>query len=220
MSESVVNAVPAPWNLRGKGYMFLYNFPKNWAQKTNFMPVEQSGDYQGGLGALMLVDYEASNVGPYRELLLIPGKFSWGQHHCYSISRIWVSSMISVVSGRKNWGIPKNQAEFSVHSSAPRHETWELTVPGAEPFFKAELSYGRLPMPIHTAFLPFPLLQTWEGQRYKTRFSGYGLGHFAQLNHLEFDNLIFPDISAKKPLLGFRIDPFYIKFPLPDLLAL
>jgi hypothetical protein len=218
MEKSKPQIVPAPWQLKGTGYMFLYNFPKNWAEKANFLPVEQRGEFKGGLGTLMLVDYESSDVGPYRELLFIPGKFSWLHYRNYAISRIWVSSESSVVSGRKNWGIPKNLAHFRIKASSERRQSWEVTTPEGQTFFKADLSHGRLPLPVHTAFVPFPLLQTWEGRDYLTKFSGYGLGHFAKLERLEIDQELFPDITAKKPLLGLRVDPFHIRFPVPQMI--
>ncbi len=218
MSNRAPQIVEAPWQLKGTGYMFLYNFPKNRASKANFMPVEQSGEFQGGLGTLMLVDYESSDVGPYRELLLIPGKFSWLKYRNYAISRIWVSSESSVVSGRKNWGIPKNRADFHITARGQRRQSWEVVTPEGQTFFKADLSHGTFPLPVHTAFVPFPLLQTWEGRHYLTKFSGYGLGRFAKLDRLEINQQLFPDITPKKPLIGLRVDPFHIRFPVPRMI--
>ena len=208
----------APWSLTGKGFMFLYNFPKDWANKANFMPVEQVGDFQGGLGTLMLVDYEHSNVGPYQELLLIPGKFSWQKFKSYAIARIWVSSNASVVNGRNNWGIPKNIAQFSIATPFPRHETWSVADAEGQTFFQAHLSFGRIPIPIHTALLPFPLLQLWQGKHFLTKFSGFGMGRLAKLESLAIHQHIFPDISAKRPLIGLRVDPFHIRFPVPKMI--
>ncbi|HYX33855.1 MAG TPA: acetoacetate decarboxylase family protein [Oligoflexus sp.] len=218
MDNPTPQVVEAPWQLKGNGYMFLYNFPKNWASKAHFMPIEQSGEFQGGLGTLMLVDYETSNVGPYRELLLIPGKFCWLKFRNYAISRIWVSSQTSVVSGRANWGIPKQLADFHITAKAGRRQSWEVQTPEGQMFFKADLSHSRLPLPIHTALVPFPLLQTWEGRRYLTKFKGYGLGHLAKLENLQINGDIFPDITPKKPLIGLRVDPFHIRFPVPQMI--
>jgi hypothetical protein len=177
MDQKKPQVVPAPWQLKGTGYMFLYNFPKNWASKANFMPVEQMGEFQGGLGTLMLVDYESSDVGPYRELLLIPGKFSWLQYRNYAISRIWVSSETSVVSGRKNWGIPKHRADFRITARGSRRQSWEVLTPEGQTFFKADLSHGLFPVPVHTALVPFPLpgpLRQAESSGNRSgAFSGY-----------------------------------------------
>lgn len=62
-------------------------------------------------------------MGPYDELLLIPGMAAFpdlpgqrgaarGGRSALSISKIWVSSEASMYCGRANWGIPKQLAEF------------------------------------------------------------------------------------------------------------
>ena len=208
--------VPAPWDLKGRGFMFLYHFPKAWGTRPKFIPEETRGDFQGGLGALMLVDYESSNAGPYRELLFIPGTFRWQSIKRHAISRIWVSSPLSVQSGRANWGIPKQLAEFSRVENGPRRETWEVKDQG-KTFFSASMSYGRVPLPMHTALVPFPLLQWLGGKGFLTRFSGYGVSRLAKLERLQVDSANFPDISGRRPILGLEINPFFITFPLPDM---
>lgn len=82
------------------------------------MPGSLRASFVGGYGALMLVDYSESNCGPYRELLLIPGSFRVRDKTLASISRIFVSTTESLASGRRNWGIPKELADFSVVTSA------------------------------------------------------------------------------------------------------
>jgi hypothetical protein len=211
-SESTPIAL-APWNLKGRGFMFIYHFDKGCGSLAHFMPKEHHGAYQGGLGALMLVDYESSNAGPYQEILFIPGKFSLGGQRRHAISRIWVSSQESVVSGRANWGIPKDLASFAISQQSKGHETWAVSEPGKKPFFAAEVSFGGVPFPVHTAALPMPLLQTWRGNRFLTRFRGFGLGRFAHLDRVTVDTEIFPDLAQKKPLFGIEVSPFRLTFP-------
>jgi hypothetical protein len=198
--------------------MFLYHFPKAWGDKKLFMPDEQRGTYEGGLGALMLVDYESSEAGPYRELLLIPGTFRWNDYHRHAISRIWVSSPASVVNGRANWGIPKQLAEFTTSKQPGRRETWDVKEDG-NTFFSAQIRYGRVPLPMHTALVPFPLLQWLGGKGFLTRFSGYGIGRLATLENLVVNSDVFPDISGRRPILGLEIEPFFITFPLPEMVT-
>ena len=217
-SATTTRIAPAPWHLKGRGFMFLYHFPKSWGDKKLFMPDEQRGTYEGGLGALMLVDYESSEAGPYRELLLIPGKFRWNDYHRHAISRIWVSSPASVVGGRANWGIPKQLAEFTTSNPQTRREHWEVKEDG-NTFFSAQVRYGRVPLPMHTALVPFPLLQWLGGKGFLTRFSGYGIGRLATLENLEVNSDRFPDICGRRPLLGLEIEPFFIRFPLPEMVA-
>ncbi len=208
---------PAPWNLRGQGWLFLYHFSEKAQTIPELLPRESTGAYQGGLGALMLVDYQSSDVGPYQELLFIPGRFRFGQEKFYSISRIWVSTEASVVNGQNNWGIPKELASFSVARKA-REEVWSVKRPDGKEFFRATLQKGRLPFPMHTSLLPFPLLQSWKGELFQTSFSGRGWARLAKLQELHFQSDIFPAISSQRPLFGMAIDPFSITFPVARML--
>jgi len=105
---------PAPWSLTGRGFVLLYYFPAAFNQQFGFMADYQQAGYKGGLGAVMLVDYNSSDVGPYYELLFIPGLFYLGGKLTFSISKIYVSSYDSLWNGRENWAIPKELAQFKV----------------------------------------------------------------------------------------------------------
>ncbi|MGC8605722.1 MAG: acetoacetate decarboxylase family protein, partial [Desulfomonilaceae bacterium] len=112
----MVTKVPAPWNLTGNGYVILYWFKKELLRDNSFLDQPTKESYLGGRGCVMLVDYKSSNVGPYKELLFIPGKISFKGRKLFTISKIFVSTMDSVVNGRENWGIPKEHANFSWQS--------------------------------------------------------------------------------------------------------
>ena len=99
--------VPAPWKLRGDGYMFMIKLPLPRGRAELFAPTELAEARFGQFGWVMYVDYAASPVGPYRELLFNPGTFRFGARRLPSITKIYVSSQASVDSGRHNWGIPK-----------------------------------------------------------------------------------------------------------------
>lgn len=96
---------PPPWQLKGEGIILLYRFPKKWINEQRLIPDHLKGQFKGGFGYLMLVNYYDSPVGPYKELLLIPGKFN--PHKIQSITNIIVNSENSTHNGRYNWGIPK-----------------------------------------------------------------------------------------------------------------
>lgn len=208
---------PAPWKLTGKGWLFLYHLPAKAGAIPELLPRESSGEYLGGLSALMLVDYASSDVGPYQELLFIPGRFLHGQEKYYAISRIWVSTEASVVNGQKNWGIPKELADFNIMRQ-DREEVWSVRQADGKEFFRATLRKGRLPFPMHTSLLPLPLLQSWKGELFQTTFSGRGWARFARLAQLDIQSEIFPGIASYQPLFGMAIDPFRIQFPLPRML--
>lgn len=85
-----------------------------------YAPLEQppagspTRKFLGGLGTVWIVRYTSSPIGPYDELLYAPGDFetpSGGK--ATSITRIYVSTAVSVYNGRKIWNIPKHLARFS-----------------------------------------------------------------------------------------------------------
>jgi hypothetical protein len=207
-----INPFPAPWKLRGSGYLFIFKFPKSFKNLPDFLPQSTQLEYHDGFGTMMLVDYHESNAGPYRELLLIPGIFSWSKCRAYSISKIFVSTQQSVLSGQKNWGIPKELADFKIEKLGKDRERWRVSQDGRE-FFDATVSHRQIPIPIHTAFLPSDLIQEWEGKIYQTQIKGFGLARVAELAELSIYHETFPDISDIHPVIGFQIKPFQIIFP-------
>ena len=210
--ENEVKAYPAPWDLKGKGYIFLYKFTKEFAAQNGNIPGFLEGKYAGGLGSVMLVNYEDSNAGPYGELLFIPGKFLFGGKRLNTISKIYVSTMESVVNGRANWGIPKEKADFSFDKVDDRTEKVTITADGktAAAF---TLQSGRFSFPVSTKLLPFPLVQQYEGKNYYTNFFGKGWGHFSRIKDLKVDPALFPDVAGCHPIAVIRVDPFSITFP-------
>lgn len=207
-----VKAYPAPWNLKGKGYIFIYKFKKDFVNKRGNVPEFLKGSFSGGFGSVMLVDYEESDAGPYGELLFIPGKFRFHGKKLDNISKIYVSTMESVVNGRANWGIPKEKAEFSFEKLSSNTEKATVTANGK---IAAEftLKSGRFFFPVSTKLLPFPLVQQHEGKHYFTNFFGKGRGHFAKVKDIKIDPELFPDVSLCRPIAVIRVDPFDITFP-------
>ncbi len=212
MMESIVSSFPAPWSLRGRGYILIYKFKRNFVEKYGNVPDFLQGHYAGGFGSVMLVDYLQSDAGPYGELLFIPGKFDFKGKRLDTISKIYVSSSESVVNGRANWGIPKEQAEFDFEKLNSQQERIRVSCGGT---LVAEfvIRTGRLLFPVNTKLLPFPLVQLHEGKYFYTTFSGSGKGHFAKIEKLEVNSELFPDISVCKPIAAIRVEPFAITFP-------
>ncbi|TML26336.1 MAG: hypothetical protein E6G30_08870, partial [Actinobacteria bacterium] len=170
--------------------------------------------------ALMLFDYRQSPVGPYRELLFAAGRNLRWRHHLFSVTRIWVSTEASAVSGRENWAIPKQTAEFEVIKERDservivqrdRHAEVDLTVaPG----------YGRLPIPVLGSLAPpswRTIVQFRDGQVLATRLSARGVFRPAKL--LDFRTLpqAFPDVNEGKLVAGFYLEDFRLRFPAPRL---
>ncbi len=76
----------APWKLTGNGYILLYRFTKAFVAEHGFLADFQKEKFVSSWGAVMLVDYQSSPVGPYHELLFIPGLFSFNKKKVFSIS--------------------------------------------------------------------------------------------------------------------------------------
>ena len=210
--EDEIRSYPAPWNLKGKGYIFLYKFKKDFVGRSGNVPEFLDGSFAGGFGSVMLVNYEESDAGPYGELLFIPGKFRFGGRKLDTISKIYVSTMESVVNGRANWGIPKEKADFSFEETGSGTEKVTVTV-GGKAAAEFTLRSGRFSFPVSTKLLPFPLVQQHEGKHYFTDFFGTGKGHFARITEMKIDPALFPDVSLCRPIAVIRVDPFNITFP-------
>ena len=215
--ENEVKAYPAPWKLTGRGYIFLYKFKRSFVERGGCVPDFLKGCFAGGFGSVMLVNYEASDAGPYGELLFIPGKFRYRGKRLDTISKIYVSTMESVVNGRANWGIPKEKADFSFEPGDGT-ETARITVNGSAAA-EFTIQTGGPAFPVSTKLLPFPLVQRWEGKDYYTNFSGRGRGRLAKLKNVKIDGELFPDISLCRPLAVIRVDPFDITFPKAEIIG-
>lgn len=157
---SGVKYAPSPWeNLQVE--TFILSFYSTKLLEDAYAPLEAassfgdpavSGAFRGGLGMIQIVRYFSTPVGPYDELLLVPGYFevpprAETRARC---TRIYVSQKDTCYSGRFNWNIPKHEARFKFE---PDHSSGVMTVevfaPGVddgavvEPFFRATLTSTR-----------------------------------------------------------------------------
>lgn len=210
--KSNVKTVPAPWTLKGKGYILLYRFSKKEIQKDPFLSQKFKECFLGGFGAVMIIDYQKSNAGPYQELLFIPGNFSYNEQKKKTISKIYVSTKSSVINGMLNWAIPKELAEFEFKDIDKHKETIHVFSEEKE-ILNLKIKSGRFPFPVHTTLLPFPLVQERNHKSYYTTFSGSGIGYLAKILNLSVNKDMFPKIIKKKPFLSIKVDPFNIYFP-------
>jgi len=208
-----VKSCPAPWDLRGTGYIFLYGFPKDFSLEEGRIPAFLRDSFAGGLGAVMIVDYAESNAGPYGELLFMPGKFRFEGKKLDCITKIYVSTMESVVNGWDNWAIPKEQADFGFSALEDKRTEKVVVSRDGEPVLEATLRHGRLSFPIHTRLIPFPLVQEKDDELYYTNFTGKGMAQFARVVDMRVNSALFPDILPYCPLMGVRVDQFSVTFP-------
>ncbi|HQI80136.1 MAG TPA: acetoacetate decarboxylase family protein [Deltaproteobacteria bacterium] len=214
MDEGSVISAPAPWVLTGQGCIALVRLSRDFVEEQGFVPDALKGRFAGGVGMVMYVDYRSSDVGPYREILFIPGMFDVGGRKYFSISRIFVSTLESVVNGRRNWGIPKELAVFEV-SREGGVESVRMSRDGRQ---FAELRYRALPfsVPVTTALVPRglrTLVHLHEGRTYLTTPGARGAVSPARLVHARIDGAVFPDFSQCRILGTFAVPKFLMTFP-------
>ncbi|KAF1851575.1 uncharacterized protein K460DRAFT_362327 [Cucurbitaria berberidis CBS 394.84] len=189
LTEPAQHPVPrskAPWTLKAESYFLflsLRELPQGvydsleaaWGKEEGEKGV---GAFRGGLGAVVIVRYSWTPVGPYDELMLIPGNFTVPQpsngppkipKKALRIARIYVSQRTTVYNGRLNWNIPKHLARFSF--SAPPTLKGQSPPPcldvkvfppgtkegdGVKPFFACTLKPWKwMPsLPVNTAWVP------------------------------------------------------------------
>ncbi len=196
--------IGAPWSLNGLGFMHLF-----WAPKR-IDPF--SGVEVAGLGACMIVRYDESPVGPYNELLYIPGKQTIEGKRAFFISKIYVDSEDSMLSGQANWGIPKELADFSIINTDKNR--WRINVSReGTTFFSANMVARSFSFSVTTKLVPIPLLQNWESNVFLTKFSGQGSGRFSKAKFKCFDQSLFADINQFRSLATLAVNPFTLTFP-------
>ncbi|WP_245872755.1 hypothetical protein [Deinococcus planocerae] len=193
---------PPPWTLRGHGLVALY-------APAPHLP----------LGALMLVRYASSPVGPYDELLWVEAPVASPAGPRPQVRSIVVSTRASVAGGRRNWGIPKRPAGFEWEGEPGRGQ---VRVTGADGRGVAHLAYrwGGLRLPVTTALVPAPLrtlaqpaLDGDEGWLFTTP-SAQGHVTPARLTVLHVDGL-HPPLVSVRPHLTLGVPDFRLVFPVP-----
>jgi hypothetical protein len=143
---------------------------------------------------------------------LIPGKFKYKGQKKNTISKIYVSTMASVENGIRNWAIPKELADIKFEQDGKLREKVTASI-GENEFFSATFRKFRLPFPVHTAFLPFPLVQFRDNKAYYTKFTGKGCGCLVKPVLGKSNTDYFPDLSSKKIIAAIKVEPFQICFP-------
>lgn len=215
-TKTILDA-PAPWQLEGSGYICLLRCPNELLDEQSFVPDSLRGKRRPSPQALMMfVDYASSPVGPYHELLFIPGSFRFedGRNHL-SISRIFVSSMDSVVNGQRNWGIPKDQAQFDVRYGDGGLDLVTVRYRG-KVFADLAFTSWPLPLPFGTGLLPDSWLTLGQHDRGKAFFYQPSAGGWlrpARLVSAQFDPAVFPAVKPEHVMAAVKVTRFDMTFP-------
>ncbi len=209
-----IKIAPAPWNLTGDAYIMVYKFSKDFVYEYGFMTDYQQDRFLGYVGTVMLVDYKTSGVGPYRELLFIPGMFTFDWQKMFSISKIYVSSHDSVYNGIENWGIPKEYADFDWQTNADGTEDISVNIDGKE-FFKTTIKKGFISFPLTTSILPLKVVQKLRKDLIITNPTAKGKATLASIKSMKVDKNFFPDVSKASPLITMKVKDFEMTFNVP-----
>ncbi|CAM2070785.1 Acetoacetate decarboxylase family protein [Sulfidibacter corallicola] len=218
LSEAVL--VPPPWHLRGCGYILSYYFPRHLLDIWSRHFPQGTGTPTLPFGTVMLVDYRESDAGPYRELLLMPGVFRYGLRFHPTITRIYVSTHVSMVNGRRNWGIPKELADFSITQEEEGVERIRLSLEG-HTFVDMRLGTRGPSVPVTTAtVLPYfrSICQNYEGRRMLIPLAGNGRMCMARLQGARIDHGYFPDFTRGTLLGAWKVTEFGLHFPIAKVL--
>jgi len=210
-----VPEAPAPWQLKGRGYILAIRLPKAFLDEQSFIPDSLKPSRRGPLAYVMFVDYETSGVGPYRELLYIPGSLQFSTARQLSISRIYVSSWESVVNGHRNWGIPKDYCDFEVKYGPDDIDEVSVSLNGRvfaelkfrEKFFRLPFNSKLIPKKLRT------LAQQFKGREFTYTPEAKGSIKPAALLKSRFDSDYFPDISQGKIVACVKVTDFDMTFP-------
>ncbi len=204
----------APWHLTGRGFILMYRFQDSFIRENCFLPEEWKETKWSGMGYVMLVDYQDTPVGPYKELLVIPGKSRLGGSRLATISKIYVDSVDSMENGRKNWGIPKELTDFTWEQEGREHI---ISIGSGESWMDIVLEPGSVPFPVDTRILPIHLYQELNNKIYRVSPRGKGTGHFTLVKGINVNPNFFPDIDLVEPLVAIYVDPFRLTFPEPEI---
>jgi hypothetical protein len=207
MSE-VKEAPEKFYEFKGNGYIMFYRFDEEFVRLGTFLPETLKNNFCGGLGAVLYMHYSKSEIGPYEELLFIPGKFCYRGQKNHFISKAYVSTDEAVKFRQDNWSIPTEKATFSNEFLANRFENVTTYVNG-EDVASFELRTGRIRFRVGTSrFFSFSLMQLHGDEPVKLNYSGAITAKFAGLESIKVRPAFFPDVAGFTPLTIFKLKNF------------
>lgn len=214
--ETSLEPTPPPWALRGTGYIILYAFKREERRAAAFTQPNLEAAWRGGPGALVWMDYTASPVGPYREILFIPGLFAINERLSFSISRIFVETLDSVVGGRANWGIPKDLATFSGETRADGTERLQAHI-DERPLADLYVHPLGPVITLDTAFMPITIMQRMHDRFFYTPLVLKAGVQWLDVIRAWTDetDAELPALAGHRPLAAVKLHDFDVTFPMP-----
>ena len=208
IDERATRRAPAPWELRADGYLLLL--------RSSELASAHLGDAKPmPWTCAIFADYAASPVGPYRELLFIPGAVKLGRRTLPTVSKIYVSTQASVDNGRANWGMPKELAAFTVERRSARLDHLSMRVTEQIAVDLTLESVGPK-LPFATWMLPAPLrtlCQRLDGKTFEVTPSARGRMQWARVKHAWADEAWFPALSPASIVAAIKLSKVTLRFP-------
>ncbi|WP_235692648.1 hypothetical protein [Deinococcus aquaedulcis] len=189
---------PPPWHLRGRAWMAVYARPQP--------------------GAVLLVRYSHSPVGPYDEVMWVALGAPSPAGPRPQVTRIAVSTPQSVTWGRANWGIPKTLARFEWLGTPERGQVriQEEGRPLAHLAFQGfgpALPVSAVPVPAPWRTLAQPRLDGENGW-WLTRVGLTGRVQPARLSVVDAGALRL-GLDRVRPLVTVAVPSGHLHFPVP-----
>ncbi|WP_437813547.1 acetoacetate decarboxylase family protein [Sorangium sp. So ce1078] len=209
---------PAPWTLTGDAYIAMLELPERLLLEQGFIPEALRPRFEGRYSLLMALDYTTSNVGPYRELLFIPGRYRTRRGLKWSISKIYVSSWDSVVNGQLNWAIPKEHADLDLVREADGSERLRASQ-GGDVFADVRFAAAGPSLPAASALLPERfrgLMHHRDGNDHFCAPTARGRVRRARLLDARVDPARMPRIDEARVVFAVRLSGFRAEFPVAD----
>jgi hypothetical protein len=201
------------YEFKGNGYVLFYRFDEEFTRLDTFLPENLKNNYCHGLGVVVYLNYTKSEIGPYKELLFIPGKFCYRGKKNHFISKAYVSTEEAVNFGCDKWFIPKEKATFSEEPLENRMENISTYV-NKEEIMSFEIKTGKIRFKLGTGkHLSFSLMQLNENEPVKLNYSGTVTANFAKLVSIKIRPAFFPDIAKFTPLAVFKMRSFILRLP-------
>jgi hypothetical protein len=119
------------------------------------------------------------------------------------------------VNGRRNWGIPKDRADFD-WLQGEDGDRWRVTSDGRELCTLEFTEPTGVRLPLRTAWVPRKLgtlAQRLDGRTYYYRPEARGGLRLCRVRRWHFDPELFPDLSSATVLASLRIEDFEMVFP-------
>ncbi|MCQ2188948.1 MAG: hypothetical protein MJZ00_03395 [Paludibacteraceae bacterium] len=192
----------------GNGYIFAYYFDEEFIGKDCFLSKDQKKNFKGGFGAVILANYKDSPVGPYQELLFIPGKFLLEGNESYVVTKAYCSSAKAM---EDQVFCKKELADFKTEKIDDKTETISVTRDG-KPIFRVEVQEWGFNIPMSSDMVKFPLASVVDGKVINWDYKGNGDANFAKIEAIGVRPAKFPDVALFTPLVGIHFEKFSLEY--------